>query len=382
MLKLRKYPLLILFAAFILVLGVADMFVSRREFSEMENRQLTQRPPLEWESLISLDQETKFSNRYEKYINDQFIGRDGWITLKSICESALGKISNNGIVYGKNDRLFDKYMVADDWRIEKNIGFFQKFAEQYGDKTAITTAIVPNSYQVYSELMPYGLQNVDQQAYIETIYSKLPPKANPLDLLAVMQQDRTDSLYYRTDHHWTTEGAYRVYKAFVESRGKKAVTLEALQPLMREVPDFYGTYYNKCKLFSAKPDTITAYDIPFESMVVDGKEKTTLNDESKWSAHDKYAAFLWSNNGVTVLKTKNNLNAVPGKTSRVMLIKDSYGNCLAPFLTYSYDEVYVIDPRYIDKLSTVMEQTTFDDVFLLYNFMSFGTDTLIPRITY
>lgn len=380
--KLLKYPLLLLFAAFLVVVGIADMFASNRDFSEMENRKLAKRPPLRWESLISLDTNNKFSNLYETYINDQFIGRDGWITLKSVCESALGKIENNGIVYGKEDHLFDKYTVADDWRVDKNVGFLSTFIERYRELSNVTVALTPNSYEIYRDLLPAGLNNVDQREYITKIYGKLPEGAQKLDLLSVMDAARDGYIYYRTDHHWTTEGAYEAYKAFVESRGQEAVSMETLAPMARTAPGFYGTYYNKCKLFSAKSDTITWYDVPFESIVIDGEEKPTINDDAKWEAHDKYAAFLWSNNGVTVIKSDNNLNRQEGKISRILVIKDSYGNCFSPYLTYNYDEVYVVDPRFIEKLSALTDETTFDDILVLYNFMSFASDTYLPRITY
>lgn len=380
--KLLRYPLLLLFALFLAAVGVADMFVSRREFSEMENRYLAQRPPMTWESLISLNQDSKFSNLYEKYINDQFIGRDGWITLKSICESALGKIENNGIVYGKEDRMFEKYTTTDDWRIEKNIGFLTKFIGQYRDRANVTVMLVPNSYMIYGELLPRGLHNVDQRAYIANIYGQLPEGAQKLDLFPVMEAQKDGYLFYRTDHHWTTEGAYNAYRAFAEARGLEAVAEETLEPLAKQVEGFYGTYYNKSKLFSAKPDVITYYDIPVDSMAVDGKEKNGLYDMAKWAEHDKYAAFLWSNNGVTAIKSKNNLNHREGETSRVLLIKDSYGNSFAPFLTYSYDEVYVVDPRFIAKLSDLTDTMEFDDILVLYNFMNFSSDQNIPRLTY
>ncbi len=83
-----------------------------------------------------------------------------------------------------------------------------------------------------------------------------------------------------------------------------------------------------------------------------------------------------------MIKSDNNLNAQPGHTSRVLVLKDSYGNCFSPFLTYQYDEVYVVDPRYIAKLSELTEKVSFDDILVLYNFMSFASDIYIPRITY
>lgn len=140
-------------------------------------------------------------------------------------------------------------------------------------------------------------------------------------------------------------GAYHAYRAFIQSRGLQAVELGALEPFAYYVDGFYGSYYSKCKLFSAVPDTIEVYDIPFDSITIDGEEKSTLHDLSKWTVRDKHAGFLWGNNGLTVIKSENNLNHAEGETSRVLLINDSYRQSVRAVLTYSYDEVWVIDLR-------------------------------------
>lgn len=387
---IKKYPLLLLFAAFIAITSVADMFISRRPFSEMENRVLSQRPKFTMASLLDKKEDQKYTYKYEQYINDQFVGRDTWITMKSVSESMLGKIENNGIVYGADKHLFEYYPSADKRRIAMNIQFINEFLEKYSCITNVTVGIIPNSYAVLSDNLPRGLRNLDQRSYISDTYNKISETADKLELFPVMEQAVAEAklsnpnsfpgteqqIYYRTDHHWTTLGAFSAYQAFVQSRGLKAVTLNLIAPYKQEVADFYGTYYSKCKLFSAIPDTITWYDIPFTAMEVGGEAKDTLHDNEKWSVRDKHAAFIWGNNDLTVIKSDNNLNREDGKTSRVLLIKDSYGNSFAPFLTYSYDEVYIVDLRFLtEKMSELMSRVEFDDVLILYNFMNFASDS-------
>lgn len=111
---LKKYPLVFLFAAFLLIVSAANLLTPDREKSELENRPLAQRPKLTATALLAKDQENKYTQRFETYLNDQFVGRDGWITLKSVSESALGKIENNGIVYGSDNYLFDRYETVDE----------------------------------------------------------------------------------------------------------------------------------------------------------------------------------------------------------------------------------------------------------------------------
>lgn len=381
--KRKNYPILVLFSAFLLAFFTADLLTPDREKSEMENRVLAERPQLTWASLTAKEENRKYSALYEKYINDQFAGRDAWITLKSVSESALAKLENNGIVYGSGDRMFEKYLVTDDEGIDRNAEFIREFIEKYQEKSNFTVSIVPSSYEIYQEAVPKGLHNVGQKAYIADIYSRMPEAASTLDLFPVLEAYKAEeNLYYRTDHHWTSEGAYYAYQAFAASRGLRAVNLETLRESAREIPGFYGTYYSKCKLFSTVPDTITAYGIPFTSLEIDGKQKPTLNNEAQWEERDKYAAFLWSNNGLTVLKSDNNLNHQEGETSRILVIKDSYGNCYSPLLTYSYDEVYVLDLRYLKGVGEIMDSVKFDDVLIQYNFMNFASDRNMAFLTY
>ena len=352
---LKKYPLLILFAVFLYALAIASLLTPPREDSVMENRKLAQKPKLTVSSLLAVRTADKYTQKYETFMNDQFIGRDGWITLKSICESALGKIENNGVVYGRDGYMFDKFTSLDERRL----------------------------YQTLEDELPAGLDNINQAAEIEALYKQIPETAHKLDLLPVMRKSAdAGQAYYRTDHHWTTRGAYAAYQAFVSSRGLQAADWDQLASVRREQPGFYGTYYNKCKLFSAKPDTIEWYDIPIDSMTIAGKEMGGMYDMEKWGQHNKYDAFLWSNNDLTIIRSQNNLNHEEGKTTRILLIKDSYGNSFAPFLTYSYDEVWVVDPRFLmTPMSELMTQNTFDDVLILYNFKSFAEDSNIYTIS-
>ncbi|MEG2073660.1 MAG: DHHW family protein, partial [Angelakisella sp.] len=110
---------------------------------------------------------------------------------------------------------------------------------------------------------------------------------------------------------------------------------------------------------------------------------TGLYQKEKFATRDKYSAFLYGNNGLTVIKSDNNLNKREGETSRLLLIKDSYSNCMVPFLTYSYDELYVVDLRGLgQKISELVTKTEFDDVWLMYNYESFESDKNIARMAF
>ena len=378
---LFRYPMILIFGGLILVTTTLDLLSPPKTFSEMENRYLAEKPEMTLRSLLEEDDEKKYTALYEKYTNDQFIGRDQWITLKSVTESALGKIENNGIAYGADHYMFAKMEYFSDLQqrqLPKNISFIQQMAQAYPEME-IDFALIPNSYAVLTEKVPLGLENIDQEAEISRIYGELTaPNLQKLDLLEPLRAHEEEYIYYRTDHHWTTLGAYYGYSAYVEAKGMEPVPLEELAP--HQVEGFYGTYYSKAKAFDAVADTITWYDIPVTSVEVNGEEKGGLYDLSQFEKRDKYAGLLWSNNGLTVIKSGCNRYHQEGKTSRILLLKDSYGNSLAPFLAYNYDEVWVVDMRYTAKLSPILEMADFDQVAVMYNYTTFTEDSNVYKM--
>lgn len=384
--KFGSYLFLIAFALFLWGFSLLDVLTPPRAYSEMENRELREAPRMTARSLLH----NQWTLDYEAYTSDQFLQRDGWITVKSVAESALGKTENNGVVYGKNGYLFEKALTADTQQLEKNIGYVSEFAGKYPGYS-VTLTIVPNSYAILPNLLPENLHNVDQLSLIRELYGKAEAAGvKVLDAAPVLTERAGDKynpnsfpgtvgeyLYYRTDHHWTTRGAYLVYAEYIRRLGREPVGFEALTG--HEVPGFYGTYYSKAKLFSAVPDTITWYDIPAE-VSVDVESRDGVCDTPKFQTRDKYAAFLHGNNAVTVLRRPQAEREAGEEPSRILLIKDSYGNCFAPFLLYSFDEVTVLDLRYFNDVEAYLTQNRFDEIYILYNFSAFAQETTISNL--
>lgn len=373
MLNFKKYALLITFATLIVGISTVDMVKADKSFSELENRVLSKKPTLTSKNFLA----GEYSGKYEKYINDQFLFRNSWIDLKSRAEYALGKIENNGIIYGKDSYMFEKFDSLNEDTLTKNVDSIKVFMEKYNLPT--TFALIPNSYMILGNKLPKGSVLLNQFDYINTIYQFLDKSAiRSIDLSNILSEHKEDYIYYRTDHHWTTYGAYLGYTTFVQSLGLSPVNLETLNTT--NVTDFYGTYFSKTKLFNALSDTITYYPMDV-SITIDAQPYEGLYDMEKWELRDKYAGFLWGNNGVTVIKSTHNMNKQDGQTSRILVFKDSYANSFIPFLTYNFDEIHVIDLRSLPmKLSAYMSQYAFDEVLIMYNFKNFAEDTNITRI--
>ncbi len=383
--SLLKYPILLAFALFLYGFFAADLITPTREFSEFENAYLADRPRFSLEALLERDQEDRFTTKYEEYVSDQFILRDEWITVKSISEWALAKIENNGILYGDDHYMFEKYLATDEDRIQKSTGFIQEFMELFPQFEHVTFSLIPNSYEILTDKLPEGADahQVDQLAYMDEVYRQMAAAgAEIVDFRQTLSDHAQEYIYYRTDHHWTTYGAYLAYCEFIESLGKTPVPLEEMAN-PTEVTGFYGTYFSKAKLFNAVPDVITYYDIPVGQVTVNGQPSEGIYAYDRFALRDKYSGLMQGNKGFMEIQSVTNRDHVEGRTSRILVIKDSYANSLIPYLLYHFDEVDVLDPRNSELRTTeLLASKEYDEVLVMYNFMNYASDASIAKLTY
>lgn len=400
--KILQYPIAVLFALFISAFFLVDVFNSDRAFSEFENTSLTQKPAFSWNSFV----DGSFGSKYVKYINEQFLGRDNWISMKAVADMGLGRIESHGVTYGDDHYLMEKLEIVEDQNypanagtnivkqtsLDRSNGMVSSFLQMYDQP--ITFSLVPNSYAILEDEVPTGFPGADQQAYTQQIYRTLSEADDQLEIVDfsdALSQHKDEYIYYRTDHHWTTLGAYYAYVAYCEQKSLTPVSLEELEE--NKVEDFYGTFYSKAKRPSQPADTITWYDVDVDEFAFvanlqqdkqlaqlgevvqeDGLELLRVDsmmDRRKFEVRDKYAAFMWGNSGYVKIKSSHNLNHQEGKTSRLLLFKDSYANSMIPYLTYNYDEIIVVDLRYMAKSTKELMQEEFDDIFVMYNFSTY-----------
>ena len=400
--KILQYPIAVLFALFISVFFLVDVFNSDRAFSEFENTSLAQKPAFSWSSFV----DGSFGSKYVKYINEQFLGRDNWISMKAVADMGLGRIESHGVTYGDDHYLMEKLEIVEDQNypanagtnivkqtaLDRSNGMVSSFLQMYDQP--ITFSLVPNSYAILEDEVPTGFPGADQQAYTQQIYRTLSEADDQLEIVDfsdALSQHKDEYIYYRTDHHWTTLGAYYAYVAYCEQKGLTPVSLEELKE--NKVEDFYGTFYSKAKRPSQPADTITWYDVDVDEFAFvanlqqdkqlaqlgevvqeDGLELLRVDgmmDQRKFEVRDKYAAFMWGNSGYVKIKSSHNLNHQESKTSRLLLFKDSYANSMIPYLTYNYDEIIVVDLRYMAKSTKELMQEEFDDIFVMYNFSTY-----------
>ncbi|MPN18080.1 hypothetical protein SDC9_165438 [bioreactor metagenome] len=236
--------------------------------------------------------------------------------------------------------------------------------------------VVPSSYNILGGLVPKGLGNIDELPLIDAIDARLSQSGyTGINVAENLLAHANEYIYYRTDHHWTTQGAWYGYERFMHTIGLAAMV--PAQSLTNNAEGFFGTYYSKAKKFDAVADTITWYDLPVSAVTIDGVAVDSMYDMAALNTRDKYALFLHANNGVTVLQ---NDMAPEGS---IMVIKDSYANCFVPFLTQNYRKVVVVDLRSLPKgVNELIRTEKVQDVLVLYSFSNLSSDANLPRIRY
>ena len=373
----KKYPTFFVFSILVILFTVIDIINSPNEFSELENRKLSQMPILSLKSYI----DTSFSSDYEKYINDQFFLRDNWIDLKSRIEYLLGKRENNDIIFGKENYLFKKFTTFNDEMLENNLNSIITFTNNYNKE--VDFFIIPNSYAIYDELTPRYLPLVDQLSLVNSINSYLSLKSNnhinTINVAEELLKNKDDYIYYKTDHHWTSYGAYLAYLTYMDYLGLEIVDINNLEKIT--INNFLGTYYNRSKYFKADSDFITYYNILGLHIEIDGKEQLSLMDLDKFKGSDKYSAFLWGNNGLT--KVINENISEERKGSSILIFKDSYANSFIQFLSYNYEIIDIIDLRYFkESIRNFMKDKDYNEILIMYSFNNLSSDINIRRLKF
>ncbi len=365
--------LTVVFCLFTAGLGLYNFLAPDKAFSEGENRVLSEKPVLTREGLLN----GSYMKEVESYLSDQFPLRDSAIFLKTFTDRLMGKREENGVYIGKNGYLFDsqsEYIKANN---KEKLTTIDSFSEKhkYADQLFL---LVPNSSFIYKELLPYGVQLPDQQKQIKKIFSSVKSehliKLDATKLL-LKEKEKGTQLFYKTDHHWTARASYSVFEGILKKWnivGEK--TEYKFYPI---TDDFEGTLSGKAGIRGTKdiieicvPDKAEGtYTVNYESKQT---KTASLFDESKLKQKNKYEVFLGGNYDKVIIDTVTQNDKV------LLIIKDSFANCMIPMFTPYFSKIVVVDPRYLtDSMDAIIEETDFTHILLLYNLNTFLDDTSI-----
>ena len=375
-----RYPVLLAFSLFFVGLFALDLVTPDRAYSELENTTLSQRPSL---SSFSADGLNKFFTAYTKYVKDQVAGRDNWVALQSTVETkVMQKEQSGGILLGKEHMMFPRTygLVSSETRtLPKNTAALEALCQRYPG--LVNVMLVPAASAVYPENVPAGAPLLDEDRYLDALSEAVQTAGGRfVDVRQTLADHKGEYIYYRTDHHWTSTGAYYAYQQLCTALG--LTPFDPSAHTARTAEGFYGTHYSKARTPDAERDTITYYDLPnaltIYTVTAPGQpaegETTGLYDTDKLSVYDKYAMFLHGNNGLSRIKGDGT-----GR-GRILVIKDSYANCFVPYLTANYADIDVVDFRnYNYGLDQLIADNGYDQILVLYSFDSFKSDPYLYR---
>ena len=197
-----------LFALFMLAMPVLTLFFlspEKQPFSENENRYLEAFPEFSLKNYVN----EKFMNQFDEWLSDRFIWREYWIRIKNKTDQITGKTEING-VFTENDMMMQVWKGYDEAVLEKNIKAINKFVTGHPDIPSYFM-LAPNAQEIYSDELPSFAEVGDQKEFIDTFYGLLDGFAGTIDVYSSLEQNKASYIYYRTDHHWTSYGAYLAY---------------------------------------------------------------------------------------------------------------------------------------------------------------------------
>lgn len=374
---MRKNKLItILFLSGLSLITLASFAKTDDVFSQKEKRYLAQKPKLSFETLFS----GEYGKNYETYLNDQFPLREPLAALHTDVEGLLGKSEISGIYFGKSDYFIEhheeKEYETDLAKRNKTavLDFLKKMSEQLGsDRVRFLPA--PSAETVLTNYLPEGAPPSAETSILKEYQNQLNTigmeelLVSAKDALIHAGKSEKTQLYYRTDHHWTTDGAFISYNAWAKSLGitprKKT---EFSEVNLKE--DFYGTISARVNT-KIRPDTLKAlmpdfdvnYQIEYSS---ESGSSDSLYALEMLDSPEPYAVYLKGNQPLTRIIT----NGVPAEMSdrKLLVVKDSFGNSLIPFLVNHYPETLVVDLRYYSpSLRELIETEQITDICVVGN---------------
>ena len=374
------------------IFGFAMLFclMSDRSFSEQENRSLQKLPTVSVKTLFS----GQLSRDVNRYFSDQFPLRDLWVGLKGCLELAGGKGENNGILLGADGQLARrKFAVlrADGSVVTDCDAYDPEHLEAacHGITLAAEHLEVPFSVLLTGRNIDVAASALDypsdfSDALLSAVGNRLPTLVQTIQTVRLLREkiDSGETVYYKTDHHWTTLGAYYGYAETMKAFGMADETLPMEQFEKKTVStSFYGTLWSAGGMKWVAPDEVAFWLLGNEdnfSVVADGKELNGLYNVEWLERKDHYSAFLDGTHDVVTVKHRDRL-----ERPTLLILKDSFANSLAPFLAQHFDLVLLnlsSTRQDFTNVSELARQYDADRVLLVYTLENVITADKLCRL--
>lgn len=370
--KSSSISVICVFLAFISLFFVLNLVLPDKEFSPRENRYLQQAPVFSFKALA----DGSFTEDFECYITDQFTFRDAWTTLKARCERLTGKQENKGVYYADGGYLLEEFIAPSHEKIAANVGYINTLAENVD--IPVSFALIPGASEIYRDLLPAYAPSDSQKDVIDQAYALFGGET--IDMFVPLEEHIDDYIFYRTDHHWTSLGAYYGFTAISEAWG---LPYSSVAEYERETVSeaFYGTTYSSSGFSWVEPDRMETFvpddgSIEVKSYTNGTPEVVPMYDKSFLNEKDKYSMFFGGNTPRLEIDTGH-------EGERLLILRDSYCDSLAPFLMENFSHITMLDMRYFkSSVAEFAAENGFDRILVIYSVENFCEDQNIFMMSF
>lgn len=353
-----------------------------RDYSPTERRYLAKPPSVTLKTLLN----GELSEQVEDYLVDHFPGRNLWVGLNAYWNLLTGRNAASDILYGKDGYLIHAPEHCTTEQLEKNLSRFDALAASTG--LPATLLMVPTTGDLMPDKLPAQYIPYRYAACLELAQSQcqslaVPDLSQPLAAAAVENQ-----ICYKTDHHLTSAGCYTLYRTLCDLRGRTA--LAPTDYTITTYDGFHGTTWTSSGYWLTPADQLEVWDSGTPLHVTIEEPETNEKKKEKEAGTDKqdtivadspfflenltsddlYTVFLDGNHALVHIENP----AVESGT--LLVIRDSYGHCVAPFLAEDFHHTILVDLRYYRYgVSALLEQYDVTELLILYGLDSLLTDT-------
>lgn len=374
----KASSLLTVILSALMIYGLAAAFVilPDKDRSDTENRTLAVAPKFSLSSFLSGD----FTADFAEYMADQFPLRDSFVGAKGAVETLLRGGENNGVILGRDGQLAVREDYPDEAKLSKNIAAIAAFSE-YADSAGVPILFAAAGRVIDTE--DSALPSLYGTSCQDRIWSVLADRCGEagaplLPLRETLREHAAaeEYVYYKTDHHWTTLGAYYAAVKINEAFGGAPLSRTDFIPEIA-AEDFYGTTWSAAGMHFVAPDKIEYWRWEGDENVtctIDGKRVIGLYDRDALATRDKYSSFIGGNNALVEIEN-------PAAKGKLLVIKDSFFHSMAPILAKNWN-MTVVDMRYYSKpVKLLIDEGGYDGVLILQNMetLTSSTDLEIMR---
>ncbi len=362
-----NFLFMLIFLAMIFSVPVLFFLQPKQTFSEPEKRYLASPPAFSLRGIVSGSCMDELSD----YISDHFPFRNMLVGVNAYYDLLSGRQGTKEYFLAMDGRLFAQPVKMDTAVIDRNLAIVNDFCDALsacGKDIPVSLMLVPSSGSVLLEDGRYRDAEIADYVYRNV-------RAQAVELYANFCASRApEELFYRTDHHWTSAGAYEAARLYAERNGRMMPAADRYR--IERCEGFYGSAYSGSGLWLTPPDTLELWHSDTQVRVSDesGRISSSVFYPERLKEADKYTVFLDGNHSLVTIENLSGSGA--GQTHNLLVIRDSFSNSLGCFLSDCYDRVVLADLRYYKlPLTELIAEQEIDEVLIEYSVENFMTDS-------